>query len=471
MKHWLLFANAPLALLVSILISALCGLPSYAIASSTHEMPNNDSTKLSGSLRTLWGENMPGITIHVSGKYPSEDPFSFSVTTDKDGKFSFDLPTGSSYRVYPMFPDTGYANGVNTADLILIGRHTNGIVPLDPPYGLIAADVNASRSVTASDMTGVKDLILGIHPKLPAGSPWRAIAESFVFPDVTNPFRTIFSESIEGVVKSADNEPLDFIAVKVGDVNYTARLDPLSVPPKKLWYWEIQDRGVFKGQILELTLVGEGIVSGIQGTLEFTDMEVIAVLPSSHFPSPLGHISKDGRRLTFLGVDNLPEEKGFKPRLNIRVRALRNGYLRNFIALTHDPTPAEAYRFSDLEAFEARLRFNKMFVAAESLTLRNASEEEEYSHALFQASGLALRSQPNPFDQWTQVYVHLPKEAQTTLRVHDATGRLLWERSLYLPEGTHVVRLDAAALSNTKGVLQFSVETSHDRAVHRLLRF
>ncbi len=452
-------------------VSDICGNATLCertiVVGSSPNLCAPPTEQVAGSVRIESGAGVPNVPIIVSGQTPLQEPINLSLLTDSKGEFSFEVPAGSIYTAHPVFFNDDYLNGVTTLDLVLINRHILALDTLPSPYRIAAGDANGSRSVTTFDVLELRRLILNIYTELPKSPSWWAIPAAYVFPDPLDPFLEVLPTSITAP------DSLHFIAIKVGDVNNSVKLSlhagAIEERHKPVWHWEVEDRFVRKGELIDIALQGESTVAGIQGTLEFPGMEILSVLPTSTFTSSHYHISAGGRRMTFSWGG--PFEAATRPVLHIRARALQSGRLRSLITLANTPTPTEAYSEHTLEVLSTRLRFNKTFAADESLTLRNASEEEEYPHALFQASGLALRSQPNPFDQWTQVYVHLPKEAQTTLRVHDATGRLLWERSIYLPEGTHVVRLDAAALSNTKGVLQFSVETPHDRAVHRLLRF
>lgn len=60
--------------------------------------------------------------------------------------------------------------GVTTMDIILIQKHILGIKSLDSPYKIIAADVNNSQSITASDIAEIRKLILGVIESFPKTS-------------------------------------------------------------------------------------------------------------------------------------------------------------------------------------------------------------------------------------------------------------------------------------------------------------
>jgi hypothetical protein len=95
-----------------------------------------------------------------------------------------------------------------------------GIKTLDNPYKLIAADANGSKSITAIDLVEIRKLILGINDKFPKVPSWVFIAKEGGITDVASPFH--FKNHIETGKITKDMDDLDFVAVKMGDVNDTA---------------------------------------------------------------------------------------------------------------------------------------------------------------------------------------------------------------------------------------------------------
>ena len=97
-------------------------------------------------------------------------------------------------------------------DLIRIQKHLLGIEELDSPFKHIAADANNSQSISAVDLLELRKLILRITSTLPNNTSWRFVPRSYEFPDSTDPWP--FAEQ-------SDLTELDFIGIKVGDVNGT----------------------------------------------------------------------------------------------------------------------------------------------------------------------------------------------------------------------------------------------------------
>lgn len=80
------------------------------------------------------------------------------------GPFVFgDLCFPYDYKVIPRRNDDPL-NGISTRDILRIQSHVLGKKLISTPYRMIAADVNASNSITAADMVEMRKLILGIIP-------------------------------------------------------------------------------------------------------------------------------------------------------------------------------------------------------------------------------------------------------------------------------------------------------------------
>lgn len=107
--------------------------------------------------------------------------------------------------------------GISTLDLIAIQKHILSSEVLDSPYKIIAADVDNSFSITATDLLYLRKLILGLNTELPDQRVWRYVDAEQEFMDNTQPwefsdFHYVRQLSNNGIKK-------DFIAVKIGDVN------------------------------------------------------------------------------------------------------------------------------------------------------------------------------------------------------------------------------------------------------------
>jgi len=141
--------------------------------------------------------------------------------TDLTGGYAFgSMPTGGAYQVAPQ-KDDDYLFGVSTLDLIMIQRHILGIELLDSPYRIIAADVDNNKVINGVDLVELRKLILGIYADLPSNESWRFISSDYQFVNSIDPWATHIDETYE-IANLSSNMVVDFVGVKVGDVNNSA---------------------------------------------------------------------------------------------------------------------------------------------------------------------------------------------------------------------------------------------------------
>ena len=183
--------------------------------------------KISGRIATT-NNVIPQNTI-VQYTTVVENQAGQSFIDNTTGVYVLDsLPLGQGFIISPAL-NSDPLDGISTIDLVKIQRHILDLEPFDNPYKLIAADVNSSKSVTASDLTELRKLILGITNKFPKNlDSWVFVPKDYSFDDETNPYnfeKTITRQDIG--IESTDN---DFIGIKIGDVNESAKGNMLYAP-------------------------------------------------------------------------------------------------------------------------------------------------------------------------------------------------------------------------------------------------
>ena len=174
---------------------------------------------IAGKIVTPTGENVEGVEMILSGK---EDK---TMTTGTDGQFLFNMENGGDYTVTPV-KDINPLNGVSTFDLVLISKHILGITTFDSPYKYVAADVNQSSTITAFDMVQLRQLILNITTEFSNNDSWRFIDANHTFTTV-NPAAENFNESYTITELNGEMTGMDFVGVKIGDVNGNAQANSL----------------------------------------------------------------------------------------------------------------------------------------------------------------------------------------------------------------------------------------------------
>ena len=160
----------------------------------------------------LSGKVVGGVTMTVTG-----DAYLSGVTLG-DGSYALGgMAYGGTYCVTPSKADDSPTNrAVTSADAALIQRYAVGLTPLDSPYKLLAADVNANGVVNTADATMIQRMVVGLLNTFPAGT-WRFVPANYVFPDPQNPWNAPSNVWYTNLV--ADVSDGDFIAIRLGDLN------------------------------------------------------------------------------------------------------------------------------------------------------------------------------------------------------------------------------------------------------------
>ncbi|MBL7802491.1 MAG: T9SS type A sorting domain-containing protein [Saprospiraceae bacterium] len=199
--------------LLAALLLLACILPAYLGA---------QNATVSGRIYTEQGFGIDEYTIQIDVVGPDTPPGGPSFfTMDNNGEYSIELPIGFNYRITPV-KDDNPLNGVTTYDLVLMSKHYHGLEQLNSPYKIIAADIDQSGFVNDTDSLEARKLILGIYNEFPQNTSWRFVRADYVFPNPADPFTPPFPEFAVTGVLTANIEDVDFIGVKIGDVNGSA---------------------------------------------------------------------------------------------------------------------------------------------------------------------------------------------------------------------------------------------------------
>lgn len=189
----------------------IAGLMLMAISVS---LPAQQAT-ISGRIATVFNNPVIGATVFVTGQVTAV------TVTDVNGFYAVEVPLGGAYEIRPHY-DLFPLIGISTLDRLLISHHILGNGQIPPPYLLIAADVNKDREITDSDATELEGLILGHIQSFSNNTAWRFVDASYLFPEGNNPFLLPFPESIIIQNLSGNVPSMDFVGIKIGDVNGTA---------------------------------------------------------------------------------------------------------------------------------------------------------------------------------------------------------------------------------------------------------
>lgn len=375
-------------------------------------------SSVSGIVSDPNGTPLPGAGIRMTGT-PSKQ-----VVTLEDGNYTVQgLIAGRDYT-FAASRDNDHNLGVSTYDLILISRHILGVDLLDSPYQLIAADVNRSGTITALDLIQLRRLILHTILAFEGNTSWRFVPAGYIFSDPANPWLGNFPEVIN--VNDFDplhNPNLDFIAIKVGDVN----IDGLNGPAQsrahhKPVQFTMVPLPAQSDQTLGLTFLPAEVMNlaGFQFALDFDAASFSFAGYHSNLLTDdnIGFQEQGTGRLFFSWNTPTPRAKlsPDAPVFTLYFLPKKNG----ISTLTPTLLPAkimkaEAYIFSPQPTILP-------------LDLVHAPDTASAIPILFQNT-------PNPFQSNTKIRFFLPQPEFTTLKIFNQQGALIYDKKDYYPAG------------------------------------
>jgi Dockerin type I domain len=199
------------------------------IALSKFNTPCTCFKNIAGAIKTAKGDKVQDVLVNITSNGVSIiKPF----TTNSSGVFSVpNITSGNSFTVAPKKNDD-VTNGVSTSDIVLMTKHILGQQSFTSPYQWIAADINKNGKVTTGDVVELRKIILGINTIFTSNNSWRFVDNAFTFKNDNDPLSEVFPEIKQVQGNSANT---DFIAVKIGDINSSAKVNNAMTPHLSLW--------------------------------------------------------------------------------------------------------------------------------------------------------------------------------------------------------------------------------------------
>ncbi|NRB53755.1 MAG: DUF11 domain-containing protein, partial [Saprospiraceae bacterium] len=402
-----------------------------------------DDLLLEGNVMTEGEQTVEEVSIILEGPIPA------NTSTVSDGNFEFiGMEANGTYTLRP-FKDGDDRNGITTLDVLLIQAHLLGANTLDTPYKLIAADVNNSGTITAADVLELRALLLEETNAFASNTSWRFVDSQFEFPQATNPWATEFPEFITTMDLTSCQFDLDFVAVKIGDVNGTAKANRLMTLEDRssngTMGFELKDQYLQSGKryTVDFKTTDLAKVQGYQFALVFDpaalELEEVqyGIAQAEHFGLSQ---AEQGMLLTSWNHESLSPTSAItnaeKPIVfSLVFTAKENGYLRDQLEISTRGLMAEAYDLSK-DKVEVDLGFDTgIFLAKEPVLYQNF---------------------PNPFRDQTLISFDLPTEANVRLDVQDLQGRVVESIGGQYGPGQHTVELSGEKVP--LGVLYYSLQ-------------
>ncbi|MCB0662943.1 MAG: T9SS type A sorting domain-containing protein, partial [Saprospiraceae bacterium] len=422
--------------------TATCG-PLTVVLSDPGQVCNNPfgpPGNLGGFVKTSRGDVLKHTMLHLTGDK------SKSIMVDQDGNYEFDgLEAGDNISISAVNNENPL-NGVTTFDIVLAAKHILGKKRLETPESMIAADVNRSGSITVTDIVELRKMILGKQIGFSHNNSWRIWDAKHVFTDPDNPFATPLPETIDMTNLAYSYYDLDFVAVKVGDVNGDYRNEPLSgmagnrsVEQIDIKYL-IEEKGDY---LVSFHLPGTIEASGVQFAFDFDSkaLDLREVIPTDAVDVDENFNLKDYQNGTIQFSWNGDLEKGSKL-FDLRFRKLKEIEPSQLVKLNDGALKPEFYT-RDLWTYNLAFHQNGEF-------------SERMSKMYLQVQ----QNEPNPFHDNTQVRLHAQESMEVQMEVFNVEGKIMVSEIMHLESGSHSISIEGNRLSGS-GVYGCRFRTPH----------
>ena len=365
-----------------------------------------------------------------------------ATTAVTNGAFNMPLNSRTDVQIRPLKTNNDDAlTGITTFDIALISKHVLGVEMLLSPYKMIAADVDKSGEIDATDMLLVRRFVLRIVQSLPAGN-FRFVDKSFVFRNPNNPFGEDFPEIVRMDTLNV-NTVADFVAIKLGDVNgsYNGTVVRNTRPFSLL----ANDTNIVAGSEYAVNISAEKMdVTALQGTFSFKNAKVksaqignLTNMTNANlglFPNAVT-ISWNGKTQAATDV------------LTIVFVAQKSGKLSDMLTFNSALTPAVANDELGNERF-VNLKFNTGKVLGNEFAL--------------------YQNQPNPMTNETTIAFDLPRDSPVRLTITSVNGKVEKVLNGDFKAGYNVVTVSKSDLL-TSGVFYYHLETPENSASKKMI--
>lgn len=143
------------------------------------------------------------------------------VKTNSTGVYSLSQVT-PTHQIIPGFINDDPLRGVNVADVARIRRHVLQITQLDTDYKKMAADVDLNGVINVVDAAVTNRMVLKKINKFPNNEAWRFVPADYNIS--ANPLDVNIPWWYDLTKPGLNTSKLDFIAIKVGDVDFSSAL-------------------------------------------------------------------------------------------------------------------------------------------------------------------------------------------------------------------------------------------------------
>lgn len=423
------------------------------------------SISLAGQLLTPTGAGILAAEVQLTGTLNA------TTMSTEDGSYRFDAIVEGDYLIAP-YKNDDTNNGLSTLDAYILQRHLTGTEVITDPYQLIAADVDNSGTINIIDLLLIRNVVLGNLTEFPNNTSWRFFDASVSMDDLEDVLNTELAETI--VLESLTNcqGDIDFIGVKIGDLNGSAQggsATTVIVEPstqgmgtrndRESFPIQVDDRWLEAGQAVELPVRVRDLdqLIGAQFTLQVDNQlaTVTEVTPGLLSLNQLGTLRMRGGQISASwNIANEAASAAEQVLFTLTLVPNRAVATSALITLTDAPTATEAYGVGN-EIIDLHLAFNSAAaVVAPGVSVPAQSME-------------LMPNYPNPFTDRTTVRFYLPQAMEAKLVVRDLTGRILRTVEGEYTSGYHSIQLNSDDLAT--GTLYYTLEAGEAQQTRMMI--
>jgi hypothetical protein len=399
--------------------------------------------RVSGLVTTQYTTPVPAVRMQLGGS-----DLEYQMT-NSEGAYAFSaMPTSGDYMVKP-YKNDDVLNGVSTLDLILIQRHILKLDELHSNFDLIAADINNDDRINVLDLLELRKVILGINSEFKNNTSWKMVDRTYEFPIVDNPFAEDYPMEYELEALNG-NRVVDFIGVKIGDVNgtYEPNARSLKIDPRSSGKMIVKDSEIVRYQDTELRFAFEGFdyAYGLQTSIEIENLFTLEGVRGSDQNVIMDYHVIGQTIVLTLYSDELIDMSAFEILVSCQVR--ENGKLSEKIRL------------------DAKLKSEVYNGNLKPQSLGLGFRSEAYSHL----NVIIDQNKPNPWSDQTFIDYKVPNDGPVKVSISDMSGRVLHRENLMAKKGQNRFEITSDDVNQKTGVFMVIFYIDGKRYIHKMIR-
>ena len=388
------------------------------------------TSQLSGRIKTSYGVLLPFTEIVMTSQSSNH-----MMLTDEAGWYEENLLVDSMYLVRPQIEDIPI-RGLSTRDAIMIQRHILGLTTFTSPWDQITADVTRDHRITAIDIIELRKVVIGRASKLDQYLPWTFLPEAYPFIDPQHAVEEDIDDRTYYVPEQG-NKKIDFIGMKIGDVDKSISISNLAARSRSTLPLEIiyrhSNTSTMDTVLISLSQSIDlyGWQLGLEVAAHAHVLDHILIEDTDDYDyfidrntikmSAQNTISKSKRKGSVLV--KLVVKQGASINPNISINLISN---QDFASELYD---------ENLNTYPISVSFDPQ---QQSITQPIIS--------------------PNPFNEYTNLVYHSESTIPVVLQIFTTQGLVIYRSEYKTKEGTNEMRINGADLSSSRGLLFYEIK-------------